>query len=348
MLAAALLDLAADKGLGRAELARAVGLRPEVDPDDRVPLATVLELWAALIARFPSEHLGLELGARWRAPALGLLGYLAANATSLGEALERLVAFQALVDGENRLSYVVREGALVVTLAGDPALTALRQPVEAQLASGHAFFQLLGRAPLVARRARMRHRSTLAPGPYRAFFGVPVEFGARHDELVYDAEILDRPIPSADARLGAYLLHAAEATSARLSEARAAAEAEVPERLAREVRRRLSARVPVAIDPVARALGTSVRALQRSLGEGGTSFRDVVDAERRRVAELLLASPGTSLGEIADALGFAELASFSRAFKRWTRSSPAAFRRRLGTSPRPDHGRSAQQRNPVE
>jgi AraC-like DNA-binding protein len=330
MLAIALLDLAAAKGLDRAVLARSLAIDPGVGLDDRVHLASVLELWSMLITRFPSDHLGLELAARWRTESLGLLGYLTANATTLGDALDRFVAFQALVDGESRLSYVVREGALVVTLARDPALSALRQPVEALLASGHAFFQLLGRAPLHARRVRMSHGSSLAPGPYTAFFGVPAEFGARRDELVYDAAILDRPVPSADPRLGAYLLEAAEAARARMSEARAAAEAGLTERLARELRRRVDAHEPIAIESVAKSLGTSVRALQRALGEDGTSFRGVLDAERRRVAELLLASPRTTVSEVASALGFAEIASFSRAFKRWTRTSPAAFRKRLG------------------
>lgn len=196
MLAIALLDLAASKGLDRAALARSLAIDPGVGLDDRVHLASVLELWSTLLTRFASDHLGLELASRWRAESLGLLGYLTANATTLGDALDRFVAFQALVDGESRLSYVVRDGALVVTLARDPALSALRQPVEALLASGHAFFQLLCQAPLHARRVRFSHGSSLAPGPYRAFFGVPAEFGARRDELVYDAEILDRPVPS--------------------------------------------------------------------------------------------------------------------------------------------------------
>ena len=129
---------------------------------------------------------------RWRSESLGLLGYLTANARSLGEALERFIQFQAIVDGENRLAHSIRDGVLIVTIARDPALSALRQPVEALLASGHAFFQLLSETPLTARRVRMAHASTLAPEPYRAFFGVAVEFEAPVYELRYDAAILDR------------------------------------------------------------------------------------------------------------------------------------------------------------
>lgn len=331
MLARALLDLGESKGLSRASLARGAEIDASITVDDRVPLASVLTLWATLIARFPSDHLGLEVAMRWRAESLGLLGYVAANATTLGEALDRFVALQALVDGETRMSRVVRDDRVVVTFVRDPALSALRQPVEALLASGHAFFQLSSDTSLVARRVRMSHPSSLAAAPYRAFFGTTVEHGARIDELQYDASILDRPIPKADPTLGAYLLEAARSAHARFLEARAASEADRSERLAREVKRRLAAREPITIELTSKTLGTSVRALQRALADEGTSFRDVVDGERRRVAELLLATPRTSVSEVATELGFAEIASFSRAFKRWTRTSPAAFRKRVTT-----------------
>ena len=85
----------------------------------------------------------------------------------------------------------------------------------------------------------------------------------------------------------------------------------------------------MTIEPVARAMGTSARVLQRGLAAEDTSFRALLDAERRRMAELLLASPGAHVSEVARSLGFSEIASFSRAFKRWTRRSPVAYRRAL-------------------
>lgn len=330
VLPLALLGLAEAKGLDRERVAREVSLPPTPSPEERVPLSRVLGLWRLLVLRFPSDHLGLELATRWRVESLGLLGYLAAHAATLGEALDRLVAYQAIVDGESRLSYAVRGEVLVVSLARDAALSALRQPVEAMLASGHAFFELLSASTLTARRVRMSHASSLAPGPYRAFFGVPVEHGARVDELHYDRAILDRPIPRADPQLGAYLLELAEASTARVRGALDASAAALSDRVSRELRRRLATEEPLGLEAIAKALGTSERALQRGLSREGTRFRALLDAERRRVAELLLASPHAHVSDVARSLGFAEIASFSRAFKRWTRRSPVAYRRALG------------------
>jgi AraC-like DNA-binding protein len=55
----------------------------------------------------------------------------------------------------------------------------------------------------------------------------------------------------------------------------------------------------------------------------------MVDDVRKAHAQHLLRDTRLSLAELASALGFADSASFNRAFKRWTGSSPGVFRRAL-------------------
>jgi AraC-like DNA-binding protein len=80
------------------------------------------------------------------------------------------------------------------------------------------------------------------------------------------------------------------------------------------------------MEAVARALGCGRQTLYRRLREEGTSFEALVEAVRRRVAKRLLRDPKVSVKEVGYRLGFAEPAAFSRAFKRWTGKSPAAWR----------------------
>jgi AraC-like DNA-binding protein len=81
------------------------------------------------------------------------------------------------------------------------------------------------------------------------------------------------------------------------------------------------------IDSVARALAITPRTLQRRLDDESVRFTDVLDRVRDDLAREWLASSERSLGEIAARLGFADLATFGRAFKRWTGTTPGAFRR---------------------
>jgi AraC-like DNA-binding protein len=73
---------------------------------------------------------------------------------------------------------------------------------------------------------------------------------------------------------------------------------------------------------MARALNLSLRSLQRKLNERGMTFRKVLEDTRRQLAQQYLKDSTLSVSEIAYLLGFAEVSSFSRAFKRWTGHAP--------------------------
>src|ERR1700722_18156642 len=77
---------------------------------------------------------------------------------------------------------------------------------------------------------------------------------------------------------------------------------------------------------VAGAMHVSPRTLKRQLAGEGTSFSQIEDEERREKAMFLLGSPALSRQEIADRLGYATLANFSRAFQRWTGHTPGEHR----------------------
>jgi AraC-like DNA-binding protein len=49
--------------------------------------------------------------------------------------------------------------------------------------------------------------------------------------------------------------------------------------------------------------------------------------ERRDRALLLLRSPGVPIEEVADRLGYWSPQNFARAFRQWTGTTPAAYRR---------------------
>jgi AraC-like DNA-binding protein len=71
----------------------------------------------------------------------------------------------------------------------------------------------------------------------------------------------------------------------------------------------------------------SARTLARRLEEEGTSFTSVVEAVQRELACRLAADASLPLGEVAYRVGFADPATFSRAFKRWTGQTPGGYRR---------------------
>jgi AraC-like DNA-binding protein len=101
-------------------------------------------------------------------------------------------------------------------------------------------------------------------------------------------------------------------------------------RFRKEVEQRLEAVLEtgeVGIDRIARDLGYSRQTLYRRLKVEGITYEQLLDSLRRRLALRLLREQGLPVKEVAYRLGFSDPAAFSRAFKRWTGSSPGEMRR---------------------
>jgi AraC-like DNA-binding protein len=70
----------------------------------------------------------------------------------------------------------------------------------------------------------------------------------------------------------------------------------------------------------------SVRTLQRRLHAEGTHYSEVVEDARRRAATRALLETNTGLAEIAAKIGYSEQSAFTRAFRRWTGTTPNRYR----------------------
>lgn len=82
------------------------------------------------------------------------------------------------------------------------------------------------------------------------------------------------------------------------------------------------------IEDVAEKLALSKRSLQRLLEEEQTNFQSILDNTRQALAEHYLTCSSISPSEVSYLLGFQEVNSFARAFKKWTGETPYAFRHR--------------------
>jgi AraC-like DNA-binding protein len=78
---------------------------------------------------------------------------------------------------------------------------------------------------------------------------------------------------------------------------------------------------------VAAALKMTDRTLRRRLADEGTSFSAISRHVKYNVATQQLKGSGASIDQIAAMAGFSDPANFRRAFLRWTRMTPAQFRR---------------------
>ena len=85
---------------------------------------------------------------------------------------------------------------------------------------------------------------------------------------------------------------------------------------------------PPTLEQVADSMHMTTRTLIRKLQREHTAYKDMLESLRKDYAERLLQDARLKVADVAEILGYREAANFSRAFKRWYGTSPAAWRRR--------------------
>jgi len=97
----------------------------------------------------------------------------------------------------------------------------------------------------------------------------------------------------------------------------------------------INARLPAGyprIDDVAYLLKISPRTLQRRLNEAGVCYTDMVERCRREKSCEALRFSQDSIQDIAITLGYRDVSSFTRAFRRWTGATPRTWRKQWSGS----------------
>jgi AraC-like DNA-binding protein len=287
-------------------------------PGGRLPLATVVALIerARVLTREPAIgfHLGLQMRISWH----GFVGFAAMASATIRDALE--IAARFAPTRTNAL-------ALRLDVVGDTAALVIEERAPLGAAQDAIIFALVtgiwqignhlcGRVLEGAVELAFAEPAYFAP--FARVAPANVRFDQPQHRLVFDAAILDLPIGERDA--------VAQQLAREQCERELAA-------LGGDVSAQVRALLPAdagfrTIDDVADRLHLSVRTLKRRLAEQGTSFSALLDEVRRDRATLWLRGGELSVDEIGARLGYSDPANFARAFRRWTGSSPAAFRRK--------------------
>lgn len=322
-LAPAVLRWAAARNVDLTPLANRAGLdRADADAEETpitsAALAGLLDLAAEVSAE---PHLGLRLPTELffrRFDAGAIAARVAATPNDVLGAIKR---YAALVFPRLEITLTVAGSTRFEAKIGG-APRGLGHHVDEYLlafALGHC---RRGGVQIVPRAAWLM--SSRPPGDLsplvRAIGTEDIELGRESTGFILDVEAASTPLPAFDAMLVAAAEHLA---SAALSTApRAGA-------LASSVAARIEKLLPeeVTAEAVAATMKMSARTLQRRLEEEGVRFSSLLDEVRERLAKRLLGDPAVGLGDISYRLGFSDLATFSRAFKRWTGLPPGAYRR---------------------
>ncbi|HKP58805.1 MAG TPA: AraC family transcriptional regulator [Polyangiales bacterium] len=321
----AFVDVMRSIGVDGSQLLAALGLREQLleEPGTRVPLEQMNALVALGRERSGEPGIGIYMGLRRRLSSYGFLGLAAMHARTLRQALELAVEFAPTVSTAVSLRFEEDGQVASLRLIENGDLAPVRDVVLIAMVMGLA---RIG-ATLTGRELR-GHVCMALPKPdyYERFADqlFDVRFDQPDTRIVFEASSLELPLVTPD---NATLRLARDQCERALTELQQGAS------FVDCVRRLIvDARGFRTLEQVAERLHLSPRTLRRRLATYNVSFADLIDGERRKQAQFLLRSSERELSWICEQLGYATLPNFVRAFKRWTGTTPAAYRRGLRTT----------------
>lgn len=289
----------------------------------RISPAQLVQVMDACVARARGQHFPFVLGETFAFDYLPDIETFLATSGSLREAARVFDWVRELINPMIAVRIEERGGEawLVLDLAGGEAQL---QPKPYFCESIFPAIIKFGRA-LLGGQASFEHLAFRHPAPsyvaeYERFFRVPVRFDQAEHALVFARELLDRPLEGAFPKLHKQAEYLVEQRLAQLPRQPA---------LIATLERKLGEQPQLlaqGIEAMARALGLSVRTLQRRLQEEGRSYAQLQGEARFRQAAGWLRDGRMDLESIAEQLGFSDRRSFTRAFTRWSGLSPSAFR----------------------
>lgn len=274
--------------------------------------------------------IGIDVGKRFHMSVYGVLAFALCSCPTIREVL-------ALGERYSGLTFTLLDKRF--ELSGDEVLVVFddshipeelrRFVIERDFCALSNVYNELFVSPLPGIRAEVSYPEPAYSHRYREFnIGAGITFNAPRTLSACNVAALDLPLPKADE----IALRRCEAELNEIlqrRQARAGTAGKVREILLRRLKQAPD------MDAVASEMHTTARTLRRALDAEGVSFRALVDEVRLSMAEELLGTAGLSVKEVADRLGYIEIASFITAFRRWKGVPPGEWRNAHQRKPLP-------------
>ena len=290
------------------------------DPDNMIGYGAFLRLLGEAERLTGCDHVGMLVGQHVRLADFGLAGRVATCSTTAGSGLREFVRLFNLHSSATFVS-VVESGEfsrLVHAISGLGGAGARQLELGSMAAACNLLQDLFGHQwrPTEVTFAT-RPPSNLRP--LRQFFRAPLRFNNDESAVTFEQHWLDRQLPPLDPALR-------RQCDADLRKYRTSLLANIPAAVRGVMRSQRQIRGG-GIDEIAAIFSMHRRTLDRHLRRHGTSYGEILEGVNRDIACQLLRDTQLQVQQIAEALNFSSAANFATAFRRWTGTTPSAYRR---------------------
>lgn len=270
--------------------------------------------------------LGATAGVRLKLSSLGAWGLLLSSCRTIADVIRVGPSYYELSENFLRPSIEYHADAVVLVYSDDEVPEDIRGfAIERDLAYNVTSVQsLIGASTPLHMTARLPAERAAALGALLP--GFEIEAQSIRNAIHLPRRVLQQRLISADDETHRRCLAHCDELIERLH-----SRDSVADRVRAVLDR--SATPLLGLDQVAHEFHIDARTLRRWLVEESTSYRVLADEVCARRAIELLEAPGGTVRQAARHLGYASVASFTRAFRRWTGKTPAAWTREQASVP---------------
>lgn len=324
-VARGLMEFAVSKGASRQRLAERSGIElAELEgQENRVPLANYVALMRVGQELCKDPALALHFGDEVSLSEISMIPFLGSASGTIADdfaQLNRYAPLDADFGGGERFHLRRIEGQLWM-IDARPNPNDFPEWTESLFARALSEMRRTFGETQFVRAVHVTHGEPAYLAEYSRIFRVPVLFESDKNALLFSDDFWPPARTEILSGYAAGVLRAhAEALLGELESSKSTRGR--VERLLAPILRTGGASVKM----IAGRLGVSRQTLFRKLKAEGVTFERVLDELRRELALQHLITEKLSVNETACLVGFSDRAAFSRAFKRWTGSTPRAMR----------------------
>ncbi|MDX1629952.1 MAG: AraC family transcriptional regulator [Fulvivirga sp.] len=296
----------------------------ETEGTSEVTKDQMSRLWQSACKLTGDPLFGLHLGESMQLSALGIVGEIIQNSNTVGLALERAAKFIGLVTDVFQMKVIHQPKTIKIKFIPDPVCQKEYALATNQIIDLSLVFTLYELKGLVLRQIKpeklMLHRESIQfPKEYKRVFGCDVITGHKETKLIFDEDLWKTPIVTPHYELIPILIEKATHMLENSLESKT-----YTQRVKQYILQNSYLGVPT-LEDVASNFHTSPRTLQRKLSNENTSFLELVDEIRKDLALHYVKVEKRTIKEASYMLGYNETSAFTRAFKRWTGTTPGAY-----------------------
>ena len=334
------VNAAREKGCDTAQLLREVGLTPDIiaTPYAWIRFDQYIAFTELAAEKTGQPLLGLELGASFSPADLGPFHVLTMTAATPLEVLQAYIKFQNhwQTHSSLELHQIDEDWSEIRYFIESGDIWPRRQDAEFSVASiNKCMREALGNLWRPS-EVRFEHDISGREAALKKTFCCPTLGDQEHSVIVIPTQMLVTRLQINKRPDLGYLKPVLETHLMDLMRIEPSQDINLIEKIKLSITRRLASN-NVTLLAVASDVGMPERTLRRHLAQNEVSFRDLLQAQRmRRACQLLESRTNIPMEQLAEQLGYADAASFGRAFKSWKGVSPRSYSRAL-VSIAPEH-----------